>query len=72
MQKLFEYLKGSKFLPDWCGIPNTSHTRHKMCGRGGQESPVEFSDDEKKKIVKGVEKYTADLLKLAGSKKKVK
>jgi hypothetical protein len=71
MIKLFEYLKGSKFLPDWCDIPNTSHTRHKMCGRGDQITPVEFSEEEKKKIVKGVEKYVSSLLKIVGSKKKL-
>ena len=53
-KKYFKYIKASGFLPDYCNIPNSATTRHKMRGTDGNKKPTDFSEEEKTKIRRGI------------------
>lgn len=55
-KSIFDYVNATAFLPTFCGIPMTAMTRHKLRGLNGNNKPVDFTDDEKKKISQGIEK----------------
>jgi hypothetical protein len=55
-QSIFDFVNATQFLPTFCGIPMTAMTRHKLRGKNGNNRPVDFTDDEKKKITQGIEK----------------
>lgn len=59
MKQVFKFIRASLFLPEFCDIPFTAMTRHKMRGRDGNGRPVDFTDQEKKKIAAGVKKWAA-------------
>lgn len=54
---IFDYVNATTFLPTFCGIPITSMTRHKLRGKNGNGKPVDFTPEEKQKILAGVEKF---------------
>lgn len=53
IKTLKNYIKLNNFFEDYCGIPYTSHTRHKMRGKDSAGNKLAFTDQEKKAIRKG-------------------
>lgn len=60
-KKYFKYIKAKNFLPDYCDIPYSVTTKHKMRGKDGNNKEIDFNAEEKKMIKNGVKKLYHDL-----------
>jgi len=60
-ERYFKYIKASNFLPEFCGIENSTTTYHKIRGLNGNKKPVDFTDAEKAQIRKGLKKLVKEL-----------
>jgi hypothetical protein len=56
-----KYLKCRSFLPDYCGIKYTSGILRKLSGKNANGNPGKFSDEQKERIIEGVEKLLSEL-----------
>jgi hypothetical protein len=56
-----KYLKCRSFFPDYCGIRYTSGILRKLSGKNANGNPGKFSDEQKKSIITGLEKFIAEL-----------
>jgi hypothetical protein len=60
MQEILKYLSANHFFRDYCS--EVKNFTHKMRGKNGNGKPIEFSADDKKLIVAGLKKMTADFI----------
>lgn len=56
-----KYLKCRSFLPDYCGITYTSNVLRKLSGKNANGNPSSFSEEQKTKIINGIELLLNDL-----------
>lgn len=56
-----KYLKCRSFLPDYCGIIYTSGILRKLSGKNANGNPGKFSDEQKDKIIDGIEKLLVEI-----------
>lgn len=61
---LKEFIKMENFLPKYCGIEITTRIRQKRAGLDSAGKPLDFSDDEYKKIGAGIKRLAIDLKKI--------
>jgi hypothetical protein len=59
--KKIKLLKCRSFFPRYCNIRYTSGIVRKLAGKNAKGNPGKFSDEQKRKIVEGVEKYLQEL-----------
>jgi hypothetical protein len=64
-----KYFKCRSFLPKYCGIKYTSGIMRKLAGKNANGNPGHFSDEQKKLIITGAEKFIEELKALAGKNK---
>lgn len=57
----WNYIKADTFFKNY--LPNIKSYKHKIRGKNGRGNPVEFSEQDKKLIAKGLEKLFKDILK---------
>jgi hypothetical protein len=60
--KQFRFIKADQFFAAYA--PRVKSYKHKIRGRNGRDNPVEFSDDDKKEIKRGMKKMARDLLNM--------
>jgi hypothetical protein len=56
-----KYLKCRSFFPDYCGIRYTSGILRKLSGKNANGNPGKFTDEQKKTIIEGLEKYISEI-----------
>lgn len=56
-----KYLKCRSFLPDYCGINYTSGILRKLSGKNANGNMGKFSDEQKAKIIDGIEKLLSEI-----------
>lgn len=56
---IFDYIKAAQFFPKYC--PDIINWKHKLRGKNGRGNPVEFTDQENRKIKSGLKKLFKDL-----------
>lgn len=61
MQEIFEIIKATKFFKQYA--PKVQNVSHKLRGKNGRGNPVEFSDQDKTEIKKGLKKFIVFLNK---------
>ncbi|SHF49299.1 hypothetical protein [Dysgonomonas macrotermitis] len=58
-----KYIKCRSFLPEYCDIKYTSGILRKLSGKNANGNPGKFSDEQKAKIISGMEKLLEELRK---------
>lgn len=61
MKQIFEYIKADKFFPSYA--QTVKNYKHKCRGKNGRGNPIEFSEQDKKEILRGLKNLFADLKK---------
>lgn len=56
---IWTYIKADQFFPAYC--PEIKNYKRKISGKNGRGNPVEFTEEEKKQIKKGLKKLFKDL-----------
>lgn len=56
---LFKFIVAKQFFETYC--PDVNNVKHKLRGINGNKAPIDFSDEDKKKIKIGVETMIKDL-----------
>lgn len=59
MKDIFKYITAKYFFQDYA--PNVKNYKHKLRGIDGNKKPIEFSEQDKAEIEKGIEKLFKDL-----------
>lgn len=56
-----KFIKAEPFLKEYC--PSVKNVKHKLRGVDGNKKPIDFSDNEKAEINKGLKRFSKDILK---------
>lgn len=58
MEHIWKYIKADQFFPVYC--PDITNWKRKISGKNGRGNPLEFNEEEKKHIKKGLKQFFAD------------
>jgi hypothetical protein len=58
-KKIFTYIKADSFFKDY--LPHIKNYKYKILGYNSRKNPVEFSEEEKQEIKKGLKQLFKDL-----------
>lgn len=58
-KEILSHLKAAKFFAQY--LPHIKNVKHKMRGTDGNGKAIDFSDAEKKEIIKAVQKFAKDI-----------
>lgn len=61
LMKIWHHVIGKTFFPKYA--PKVKNYQHKMRGKNGRGNPVDFSEEDVKHIMKGIDKMYKDLKK---------
>lgn len=59
MRKIFTYIKADQFFPAYC--PDIRNYKHKISGKNTKGNPLDFTEQEKKQILKGLKQLFKDI-----------
>jgi hypothetical protein len=57
---IWTYIKADQFFPVYC--PEIKNYKRKISGKNGRGNPVEFTEEEKKNIKKGLKKLFKEVI----------
>lgn len=60
-RKIFTYIKADRFFADY--LPSVRNYKHKIAGHNSRGNPLDFSEEEKREIKKGLQQLFKDLMK---------
>ena len=58
--QIFNFIKAKHFFPQYA--PSVKDWRKKMTGKNGRGNPIEFTEEDKKKISTGISQMTKDFI----------
>lgn len=58
---IWKFIKADQFFPAYC--PTIKNYKRKISGKNGRGNPVEFTQEEKKKIKAGLRRQYKDMMK---------
>lgn len=59
MKDIWKFIKADQFFPAYC--PEVKNFKRKISGHNGRGNPVEFTEEEKKQIKKGLKILFKDI-----------